>query len=103
MWLVHSTFLLMTYLDAETNSQVSINTEQLDFPTVSICNINPIRENTVDRFGSERLNEYIELLRPTDAHMNNTQPVGKRRRRRKVPTYYLCKRRRRRKVPTYYL
>ena len=77
MWVVHSVVLIRSYISFETNSQVSITTQELDFPTISICNINPIRENTVRTHGSQRLAEFIELLRPSEEFTHD-------RRRRRV-------------------
>ena len=78
-WLWHSIVLIQSYIRYDTSSQVKITFDSLDFPTITLCNINPIRENAITRFGSEDLEELLELMRPEE-----TFDSRRRRKRRKV-------------------
>ena len=67
MWIVHSVVLIQSYIAFNTTSQVVISSGTLNFPTVSLCNINPVREGQIDNFGNDNLRDLLELLTPKNS------------------------------------
>lgn len=60
--------LLVLYFSFQVNTQVSLGYAKLDFPTVTICNINPIRQSMLDQYGTPEMKNFVAQLKPTNSY-----------------------------------
>ena len=68
--------LCQEYLKYETTATTEITYSQLDFPSVTICNVNPVRNSLRYRYGDEDFNAFIGECSPwtfRDVDMNTAR------------------------------
>ena len=58
--------------------KVKIAYEALEFPTVTFCNINPIRTSMSRRFGSDDLVDFLDRLKPRATFRDQDEGQGQK-------------------------
>ena len=101
MWVVHSVFLINSFAAADTTSQVIIESGTLDFPTVSLCNINPIVLKQVETHADDNIRAFLQQLQPkvafsvdpdeVERNEQNQESSGRRRVRRQTANINILK------------
>ena len=66
-------YVLCVAFRYETSPTMRINYEPLEFPSVTICNVNPIRVSKLDYYGSDELVAFLSESQPS-ADYQTTNP-----------------------------
>ena len=67
----------ITYFERKTTSSINLGYAPLPFPSITLCNINPIRLNKLD-LASDDMKDFVESVKPDRDYED------RRRRRRSV-------------------
>ena len=79
--LLHIGYLSMRYLDHSTSSKTDIGFTYLEFPSVTVCNMNPIRYSRLNESTTEMQN-FIHQIEQTEQNAGNGD-------RKKVQNYFI--------------
>lgn len=85
IWQLHG--VINKYLEHPVATTISIGYSTLDFPTITICNMNPIRASMVSQ--DEQLEDYVEEIYETTGqsdYANKPPPTKPPKNKRKVFT-----------------
>ena len=64
--------LIDEFFQYPVNTQVTLSYEKLPFPSITVCNINPVRKSAVEASGvSPALNQFASQLMPVQAYKYN--------------------------------
>ena len=63
-WLYHSYMLIYAYISFNVTTRVGITHDTLPFPSVTICNINPLQKTLTYKEGPQELVEFLKNLEP---------------------------------------
>ena len=68
LWLYQSYLVCQEYFARDTTSTVQISHDTLPFPSVTVCNINPLRKTMVEDIGPENLKKLIQNMTPRNSY-----------------------------------
>ena len=66
--------LIDKFFQYPVDTQVTLSYEKLPFPSVTVCNINPVRKSAVQAGGAPAMNQFVSQLMPKQNYKNNYMP-----------------------------
>ena len=54
---------MQEYFKFDTNNQIQLGYESLEFPAVTICNVNPVRQSMLSTFSAD-FQDFVNKLDP---------------------------------------
>jgi hypothetical protein len=68
MWLLHTYMVCVQYYAYATTTRVHVSHATLPFPSVTVCNMNPLRRSMVEDVGPELLSRLLNTMTPRTRH-----------------------------------
>ena len=64
--ILHLYYLFTTYYSYQKQTQVLLGFSKLQFPAVTICNMNAVRRSQMMEYGNKELKEFVQSVRPSE-------------------------------------